>query len=31
VPEAGLTVSQDVASLALQLKVPPPVLLRFTV
>jgi hypothetical protein len=31
VPEAGLTVSQGVASLALQLKVPPPVLLRFTV
>jgi hypothetical protein len=31
VPEAGLTVNQGVASLALQFKVPPPVLLRLTV
>ena len=31
VPEAGLTVNQGVVSLALQLKVPPPVLLRLTV
>ena len=31
VPEAGLTVNQGVVSLALQLKVPPPVLLRVTV
>ena len=31
VPEAGLMVNQGVASLAFQFKVPPPVLLRFTV
>ena len=31
VPEAGLTVNQGVVSLALQLKEPPPVLLRLTV
>jgi hypothetical protein len=31
VPEAGLTVNQGVDSVALQLKVPPPVLLRLTV
>jgi hypothetical protein len=31
VPEAGFTVSHDALSLALQLRVPPPVLLMFTV
>ena len=31
VPEAGLTVNHEALSLALQLKVPPPVLLRLTV